>query len=98
MIIIQEIGFREVCLKSKALIVQMYPIDLSFFWDNSQFVNYYVHHCYVSKKDQSVQNKSEKVMANIFCHDSEDIIFGVLCESIAKCRDRVFRLIAKNQE
>lgn len=37
-------------------------------------------------------------MANIFCHDSEDIIFGVLYESIAKCRDRVFRLIAKNQE
>ena len=37
-------------------------------------------------------------MAHIFCHDSEDIIFGVLCESIAKCRDRVFRLIAKNQE
>ena len=51
MIIIQEIGFREVCPKSKTLIVQMYPINLSFFWDNSQFVNYYVHHCYVSKID-----------------------------------------------
>ena len=37
-------------------------------------------------------------MAYIFCHVSEDIILGVLCESIAKCRDRVFRLITKNQE
>ena len=37
-------------------------------------------------------------MAHIICHDLEDIIFGVLSESIAKCRDCVFRLTAKNQE
>ena len=37
-------------------------------------------------------------MAQIFCHDLGDIILFALSESIEKCRDRVFRLVAKSQE
>ena len=50
------------------------------------------------EKDQSVQNECEKIMAQIFCYDLGDIILGVLSESTVKCRDRVFRLVAKIQE
>ena len=53
---------------------------------------------FIYKKDQSVQNECEKIMAQIFCHDLGDIILFALSESIEKCRDCVFRLVAKSQE